>query len=381
MLTKDTRPTHLRLSCIPGGTANRCMMETFGADVSTAPDGDNPWNAFVLPWSGIPWLSVVLHERERMVLPCPASCMPWEECPTEFPLNACYYHVMPKIGLVTRTVCVAATCHVLLMGDAHLLYCAQDDGSPEPAGEEAARFLRGVMDTVSKGAWPAYKERIHPLTRQAMAQRRQRTHRDDHNLAFWTHAREWLVKRWEIGAVKAGPLGTFVVTTREDHFLLAEKGWEQDQPFEWLLVKVSADGKHPARWWVLDRRGGTDNFPVEGIERGFAEALRFNRPQDVETPQTAMESYARKVQGLVRGTLSVPHAIPQNQRNAMSCRVRILVDARGKVMSRFVVKASGNPQFDRAVIRAVDTASPFPPPAPEVVDRVERGLEVELRAR
>ena len=59
--------------------------------------------------------------------------------------------------------------------------------------------------------------------------------------------------------MEPGARGTAVAVTREDHFLVEEKGHEEGRDAEWLLLKASVDGK-PATWWILDRRNGTGNF-------------------------------------------------------------------------------------------------------------------------
>lgn len=52
----------------------------------------------------------------------------------------------------------------------------------------------------------------------------------------------------------------------------------------------------------------------------------------------------------------------------LETEILIVLGPRGHVLSRRIVRGSGDPEFDDSVLRAIAKASPFPPP-PEGVDR------------
>jgi len=61
--------------------------------------------------------------------------------------------------------------------------------------------------------------------------------------------------------------------------------------------------------------------------------------------------------------------------NRLEAEVLISLSKQGGVQKQSIVKSSGNPGFDRSVLRAIAKASPFPPP-PEGVD-----TEIQFRFR
>ncbi|MEW5855460.1 MAG: energy transducer TonB [Myxococcota bacterium] len=250
---------------------------------------------------------------------------------------------------------------------------------PKVAG--AREFLTEVMGLVEKGKWKDLKARIHPYTLKVMEERKTRTKRDDHNLAFWTHVKEWKIQKWEIAGVEPGPRGTAIATTREDHFLIEEKGVEEGKENEWLLLKANPDGKGE-RWLLLDRRNGTGNFTQTAIEKGFEDALpKAVAGESDVAPKSPMAAYQAKLEKAVRAKLKVPEEIPENQLKVMTCSVKIMIDEGGSVLSRTVVRPSGNPAYDKAIIRAVDAAQPLPAPDNPVVEDAKKGVTVEFKAR
>ena len=167
--------------------------------------------------------------------------------------------------------------------------------------------------------------------------------------------------------------------TRDDLFMIEEKGTEEGKDASWLLGKISSDGKAPPRWWILDRRNGAGAFTDTAIEKGFGDAL----PQKVveEEPKTPLAAYQKRLEKQIRKKLEVPDGIPDSQLKNMACIVKLMLDGGGTVLSRTVVKASGNPAFDKAVIRAVDLSQPFPGPDDALTDQAKQGIEVMLKAR
>jgi TonB family protein len=252
---------------------------------------------------------------------------------------------------------------------------AEDD----PAVAGAREFLEETVRLVEKAKWKEFKARIHPFTTKVMEDRKNRTKRDDHNLSFWTHVKEWKIQKWEVINVEPGPRDTAIAITREDLFLIEEKGTEEGKDASWLLARVSGDGKGPARWWVLDRRNGSGAFTDVAIEKGFGDVLPKTTVE--EEPKTPLAAYQKKLERTIRKKLEVPDAIPDSQLKNMSCTVKLMLDGGGTVLSRTVVKASGNPAYDKAVLRAVDVTQPFAAPEDALAEEAKTGIEVVMRAR
>ncbi|MEW5850745.1 MAG: energy transducer TonB [Myxococcota bacterium] len=248
----------------------------------------------------------------------------------------------------------------------------------EPTDVTGAReFLDATLKDVQSARWKQVKARIHPATLRSMEERRKRTGRDNHNLALWHHAKESRLKRFEIVSVEPGPRNTAVVVTREDHYLLAERGHDLGRESSWLLLRTDAHRPGKPQWVLLDRRHGADSFTPESIVAGYASALPAVR---AEAPRTPLGKYQAQLERAVRTRFTVPEDIPDHQRRNMACSVRLMLDENGSVLSRTVVKASGNPRFDHAVIKGIDAANPLPPPDPALKDEAENGVVVRFDA-
>ncbi|MBI5497092.1 MAG: TonB family protein [Deltaproteobacteria bacterium] len=261
-----------------------------------------------------------------------------------------------------------------------------DSPASAPADDTAVagarQFLSETIGLVEKAKWKDLKARIHPFTLKLMEERQKRTKRDDHNLSFWTHVKEWKIEKWEITALEPGARGTAVATTREDHFMIEEKGHDEGKDAEWLLGKVSLGGKE-ARWWILDRKEGTGNFSATTIEKTFGDILpapvEAAAPADGASPVAA---YQKKLEGLVRAKATVPEDIPDSQLKVMRLTIKVMIDDRGAVQSRVVSRPSGNPAFDRAFVKALDAVAPFPaPPAGDATAKARDGLELTFRGK
>lgn len=282
-------------------------------------------------------------------------------------------HVLSHLFVALMSLMVAAPA---LAQDAP----AADADDPAVAG--ARQFMTDLLGNVEKGKWKEYKAQIHPFAMKAIEQRKQRTKRDDHNLSFWTHIKEWKIQKWEIMSIDPGPRGTAIVVTREDHFMIEEKGVDEGKDVEWLLAKISGDGKAAPRWWVLDRRNGTGNLTTTAIEKGFADVLPAAteaKPEDA--PRSPMATYQAKLEKAIRAKLKIPEEIPENQLKVITCTVKIMIDENGAVLSRTMLRPSGNFSFDKAIIRAVDGAQPLPAPDDATVEDAKKGVEVTLKAK
>jgi len=253
--------------------------------------------------------------------------------------------------------------------------------TPEDEAVAGAReALTEAMGFYEKAKWKEFKTRIHPYTAKVMEERKTRTKRDDHNLSFWTHIKEWKIKTWDVTTVEAGPRGSAVVQTREDHFLVEEKGLDENKEVEWLLVK-GTDPKDKNRWLILDRKNGTGNFSGTSVEKGYGDALLAAAAGPAKAPSNPRDAYVQKLEKVIRTKLKVPEDIPENQLKVMSCGVKIMVDEGGGILSRVVEKASGNPAYDKAIIRAIDAAQPLPAPDNAVVEEAKSGVVVTFKGK
>jgi TonB family protein len=239
-----------------------------------------------------------------------------------------------------------------------------------------------VMQAIDKQKWKDLRGCIHPFTLKAMEERKQRTKKDSHNLSFWNSVKEYRIRRWELTSIEPGPRSTAVVVTTEDHFLVEEKGMEEGKTVEWLLVRGSGRENSSPRWWILDRRNGTGNFVGPSIEKGFADALPADSPGADDVPTlTPLAAYQMAVERAVRTKLHIPDDIPESQLKVMKATAKIMIDEGGGVLSRVISRASGNPVFDKALIKAIDAAQPLPAPENALVAPAKTGIEVEVRGK
>lgn len=93
--------------------------------------------------------------------------------------------------------------------------------------------------------------------------------------------------------------------------------------------------------------------------------------------------YAR-YQGMVRSKIIKnwvrTHAGSETQR--LTARIRVQINASGAVISKSFAKSSGDAAFDNSAMRAVEQASPLPPPPPEIMaEALREGFVVDFRAR
>lgn len=74
------------------------------------------------------------------------------------------------------------------------------------------------------------------------------------------------------------------------------------------------------------------------------------------------------------------HAGSETQR--LTARIRVQINASGAVISKSFAKSSGDAAFDNSAMRAVEQASPLPPPPPEIMaEALREGFVVDFRAR
>jgi colicin import membrane protein len=75
--------------------------------------------------------------------------------------------------------------------------------------------------------------------------------------------------------------------------------------------------------------------------------------------ENQIASYIGQVKEHVHKNFSIPQWMSDARLRA---EATVLIDARGVVISRNIVKGSGNSTFDDLVLTAIDQSSPFPPP-------------------
>lgn len=254
------------------------------------------------------------------------------------------------------------------------------DEDPELASARA--FVDETVVLIQKGKFKDYKARLHPVALKSAEERFKKTKRDDHNVAFWTHAKEWKLQDNETVSVTAGPRATVVVAVKENRFLIEEKGVDEGKEAEWLLLKNLDGGKGKPAWWILDRRNGGNNFTDASIQKGFGDVLPpgLMPNEGVGVAPIAGATYGARLETAIRAQLKVPEGIPESQRKVMKAVVKVMLDENGAVLSRTVSKASGNPDFDRAIIRAVDAAQPFAAPDAKDEEAARKGIELTFKA-
>lgn len=304
---------------------------------------------------------------------------------------------MNTTSLLTRSLPLALLCSPLValaQEPAAAPPAAADappaEPAPEPAEDpeaaSARAFITETVGFIQKGKFKEYKARLHPVAVKSVEERNKKTKRDDHNLAFWTHVKEWKMQTWEVTGITPGPRATMVVAVKEDRFLIEEKGVDEGKEAEWLLLKNVDGGKGKPAWFILDRKNGGTNFPDSVVEKAFGDVLPPGLMPVGEAPDAAkaklspQDAYSARVETAIRSKFKLPEGIPEPQQKVMKGVVKVMLDENGAVLSRTVSKASGNPDFDRAIIRAVDAAQPFPAPEGPVEEAARKGLDITFKA-
>lgn len=88
------------------------------------------------------------------------------------------------------------------------------------------------------------------------------------------------------------------------------------------------------------------------------------------------ESYRGDVYRHAKKNWALPEWLARSQLQAL---ILIKLDERGYVVYKRITKSSGNPSYDDAVLGAIDSASPFPPPPSKFRDVVSTdGITIEF---
>lgn len=115
------------------------------------------------------------------------------------------------------------------------------------------------------------------------------------------------------------------------------------------------------------------------------EQVAFERALAQEQEQLLEESYAVAAQsyiGAISQRIEQNWSRPPSARNNMECELLIKLVPTGRVINVDVVKSSGNAQFDRSAVQAVQKAEQFPivkEMKPEVFERYYRELKLVFK--
>lgn len=123
----------------------------------------------------------------------------------------------------------------------------------------------------------------------------------------------------------------------------------------------------------------TPGSPTGTLPPGSAPGLGI--PEGTITArEPGFAAYQSKVRSRIIQNWIKTHA--GNETQKLSARVKVRIDNSGTVIFKNLVKGSGDASFDNSVLRAVERASPFPPPPPEAQkEALQEGFVVDFRSR
>lgn len=79
------------------------------------------------------------------------------------------------------------------------------------------------------------------------------------------------------------------------------------------------------------------------------------------------DTYVADLDTHIKKNWAIPEWLAKKDYKA---QVRLKMDDRGNILSRQIVKASGNPSYDEEVLATIDRSAPFPPPPEKLVSIV-----------
>lgn len=85
---------------------------------------------------------------------------------------------------------------------------------------------------------------------------------------------------------------------------------------------------------------------------------------------TAFQIYASQIPDMVRPHWTLPQYLLDKN---LQCRVRVWLDDMGDVVRAEIYKSSGDQDYDQRAVRAVKSASPFPPLSKDLGQRAQNG--------
>jgi colicin import membrane protein len=122
--------------------------------------------------------------------------------------------------------------------------------------------------------------------------------------------------------------------------------------------------------------GDPDTAPDDGPRYGSPDG----HPDGDAAEASEGDRYLALVERALRDHYRLPNIISDRERMFLNATVVIYVAPDGRIMRREIERPSGNSHFDAALLRAVDAASPLPPPPRGWARRFERdGLGLNFR--
>ena len=92
------------------------------------------------------------------------------------------------------------------------------------------------------------------------------------------------------------------------------------------------------------------------------------------------EQYWGLISAQIRRNYDVSQTIPEQERVNLRAQVILFIGRSGDVLRAKLVKGSGNPMFDNAVMAATKKAGPFPPPPDHLRNTLQtNGVRLEFR--
>ncbi len=114
----------------------------------------------------------------------------------------------------------------------------------------------------------------------------------------------------------------------------------------------------------------------------FGKVGKVNPPEELEgavdgdeegdSATAEGERYFALLKAQGRRHYDVSDTIPEQERLRLRAQVQIKIGRAGELLEARVVKSSGNPLFDSAVLSAVKKAAPFSPPPDHLRDELQR---------
>lgn len=89
-----------------------------------------------------------------------------------------------------------------------------------------------------------------------------------------------------------------------------------------------------------------------------------------EAELSAFEQYAAAMPDLIRPYWKLPSYLLEQ---GLRCRVKVFINQDGKVLRKMIFESSGEEDFDKKALQAIDKASPFPAPSKLIIKKLSMG--------
>ena len=133
----------------------------------------------------------------------------------------------------------------------------------------------------------------------------------------------------------------------------------------------------------LEQREATAQAPAApaGAPEGSGTGSPTGVPGGVAAADPGLAQYQSMVRSKIVRTWVRANTGPE-EGQAMRTRVQVRINASGAVIGKAVVKSSGSESFDLSALRAIERASPLPPPPPGLEsEAVSEGFVVDFSSR